>query len=102
MRNEISEIKRAVKIICANEMRPRRHVSPSLRQAPPEIRVNTTLTTAVVDAVFEEETVSFVDEARGAKSPTGMVESLAAQLAALEDQCQNLRQLLAMAPAQSR
>lgn len=101
MRSEISEIKRAVKVICANEMRMKRRPSLSAQNAPAEMRVNTSLTTATVDAVFEEEMVSFVGEGQDAKPQAARVESLAAQLAALESQCQNLRQLLALAPAQS-
>ncbi len=99
MRNEISEIKRAVSVICANELRARRSWSTGERSSRTDGGNAPALTTASVDAVFEEEAVSFVESAP-AMTPTvaddskSMVASLAAQLAVLESQCVNLRRLL--------
>jgi hypothetical protein len=99
MRNEISEIKRAVSVICANEMRARRSWSTGERSSRTDGGTAPALTTAMVDAVFEEESVSFVDAAPETAATVSadsksMVASLAAQLAVLEDQCVNLRRLL--------
>ena len=99
MRNEISEIQRAVSVICANELRARRSWSTGTRASRTDGGTAPALTTAMVDAVFDEETVSFANPAPepaatvGAESKS-MVASLAAQLAVLEDQCTNLRRLL--------
>lgn len=99
MRNEISEIKRAVSVICANELRARRTWSTGERASRTDGGTAPALTTANVDAVFEEEAVSFVESAPPttavvAAEPKIMVANLSAQLAALESQCVNLRRLL--------
>ncbi len=99
MSNEISEIKRALSVICASEVRSRRMWSTGERSSRTDGGTAPALTTAVVDAVFEEEAVSFVEAAPktatvDAAEPKSMVASLAAQLTALESQCVNLRRLL--------
>lgn len=50
---------------------------------------------AIVDAVFEEPSLSFINEA--ADSPPKNVQTLSAQLTALESQCSKLRKLLELA-----
>lgn len=100
MRNEISEIKRAVSVICQNDMRAKRTWSAGKRTSRTDQAMLPALTSASVDAVFEEEAVSFAaatpaiaDESKN-DEPKNMVASLTAQLVALESQCLNLRRLL--------
>lgn len=107
MSSEISEIQRAVNVICANEMRARRMWSTGERSSRTDGAMAFALTTATVDAVFEDVAVSFVEAAQEATDvvaakPQGMVANLSAQLAVLESQCVNLRGLLEKAAAEVR
>jgi len=108
MKSKITEIKRKVEIPSINESTLTRTWSTGLRTSRTDAAMVGALSVDSVDAVFEEESLSFVKavaqsnenvDAHSVSSqtePATIVESLASQLAVLESQCVNLRRMLEM------
>ena len=103
MRNEITEIKRAISTICAKQTRS---WSTAGRNSRADIPGNQTLTSATVDAALADEAINFVKSASEAKTlredQAQVVAGLSAQLAQLENQCSHLRQMLELASQNPR
>lgn len=104
MKSEITEIKRTIGIASINESTAARTWSTGHRTSRTDTAMVGVLCVDSVDAVFEEESLSFVKSAaqlhETVASPTEtveIVESLASQLAVLESQCVNLRRMLEIA-----
>lgn len=104
MKTEISDIKRTVEIASINESTATRTWSTGQRTSRTDVAMVGVLSVDSVDAVFEEESLSFVEtvaqlqeSVKVQAEPAAIVESLASQLAVLESQCVNLRRMLEMA-----
>jgi hypothetical protein len=114
MKSDISEIKRTVALSRISDPTKTRTWSSGQRTSRTDAPMVGVLSVDTVDAVFEEESLSFVEsvsqmrEAVSSQSdsaqtaslhsgPTGMMESLTSQLEVLESQCVNLRRMLEMA-----
>ena len=103
MRNEITEIKRAISTICAKQSRS---WSASGRSSRADIPVAPALTGDTVDAAFSDEAISFTSATAGKamirEDQAQVVAGLSAQLAQLENQCSHLRRMLDMASQSPR
>ena len=103
MNTRIPEIKRTVEIASINESTATRIWSKGHRTSRTDAAMVGVLCVDSVDAVFEDESLSFVETATQLQEtvsptePVAIVESLASQLAVLESQCVNLRRMLKMA-----
>ena len=104
MNTKISEIKRTAEMALINESTATRTWSKGHRTSRTDAAMVGVLCVDSVDAVFEEESLSFVETAAQLQEtvvsptePVAIVESLASQLAILESQCVNLRRMLEMA-----
>jgi hypothetical protein len=103
MRNEITEIKRAISTICAKQSGSWSAVGRNSRTDVPAAQA---LTGATVDAALADEAINFV--ARKSNGVTHredqaqVVAGLSAQLAQLENQCSHLRSMLEMTSRNSR
>lgn len=104
MNTKISEIKRTAEIASINESTATRTWSTGHRTSRTDAAMVGVLCVDSVDAVFEEESLSFVkavaqlhENVSAQAEPATIVESLASQLAVLESQCVNLRRMLEMA-----
>jgi actin-like ATPase involved in cell morphogenesis len=98
MRNEITEIKRAISTICAKQGRS---WSIAGRNARTDLPAGRTLTSASVDAALADEAISFVSSTdKGGilrEDQAQVVAGLSAQLTQLESQCSHLRRMLELA-----
>lgn len=103
MRNEITEIKRAISTICANQGRC---WTTNGQNSRADVPAKLPLTGDTVDAAFADEAISFTSVAApGVKlreDQAQVVAGLSAQLAQLESQCSHLRQMLEVASQKSR
>jgi hypothetical protein len=103
MRNEITEIKRAISTICAKQGRSWTVAGRNSRMDGP---ANRTLTSDSVDAALADEAINFVTLAdKGVtlrEDQAQVVAGLSAQLAQLENQCSHLRRMLDLASQNSR
>jgi hypothetical protein len=102
MRNEITEIKRAISTICSTQGRSWTNGSRNSRTDAPAVP---TLTGATVDAALADEAISFVPSAKGVtlrEDQAQVVAGLSVQLAQLESQCSHLRRMLDVASQNSR
>lgn len=104
MRTDISEFKKVMTSIAGNDVAASRSWSVALRSARADVGTTVEFSTAIVDAVFDDEQASFasVKQENGTATSSGEqesigVENLAAQLEMLENQCLNLRRLLNLA-----
>jgi hypothetical protein len=104
MNLETTEFKRTVEISSINESTAARTWSTGHRTSRADAAMVGVLCVDSVDAVFEEESLSFVESVAelhetvpSRTEPATIVESLATQLAVLESQCVNLRRMLEMA-----
>jgi hypothetical protein len=104
MKSEVTEFKRTVEIPSINESTLSRTWSSGHRTSRTDAAMVGVLCVDSVDAVFEEESLSFVETAAQLREtvsshiePATIVESLASQLAVLESQCVNLRRMLELA-----
>jgi hypothetical protein len=102
MRNEITEIKRAISTICAKQGRS---WSSAGRNSRTDVPVNVALTSDTVDAALADEAISFVapapSEVTIREDQANVVAGLSAQLAQLESQCSHLRRMLDLASQNS-
>lgn len=103
MRNEITEIKRAISTICAKQGRS---WSVAGRSARADAPADPTLTGATVDAALADDAITFVTPATTGSTlredQAQVVAGLSAQLAQLESQCSHLRRMLELASQNSR
>jgi hypothetical protein len=104
MNSKVSEVKRTVEIASVNESIATRTWSTGHRTSRTDAAMVGELSVDSVDAVFEEESLSFVkavaqlhENVAAQAEPATIVESLASQLAILESQCVKLRRMLEMA-----
>jgi hypothetical protein len=103
MRNEITEIKRAISTICAKQGRS---WSIAGRNSRTDLPAQRGLTGASVDAALADEAISFVTTtSNGAtlrEDQAQIVAGLSAQLTQLEKQCSQLRRMMELAAQDSR
>jgi hypothetical protein len=97
MKTQISTIKPAIVNPVADATSPAKACTWTSgdRTSRADAAMVPTLTEDAVDAAFDEESFSFVDESTQAMSESAaMVQSLSSQLAMLESQCEQLRKIL--------
>lgn len=103
MRNEITEIRRAISTICAKQGRS---WSIAGRNSRADVPVQRTLTGESVDAALSDEAISFATaENKGVtlrEDQAEIVAGLSAQLRQLENQCSHLRRMLELASQNER
>jgi hypothetical protein len=104
MKSEITEFNRTFGVSSSKESPATRTWSMGQRTSRTDAPMVSVLSVDSVDAVFNEESLSFVEnfaqlheKAASPTQPGAIVESLASQLAVLESQCVSLRRMLEVA-----